>query len=116
MTINIDMPEIDEIIKMLSELLKAIGQIPGSGAQGDGIEKKLWYRREDLAKLKGMPISAFYNKPWLLPGPPLKQGGVEAWSYKQVFESGWIWMSDEDLKQNAAARAGFNLLTPARAI
>ena len=94
MNIKVDMPEIDQTNKMLSALLQAIEQIQSGDMQG-----KLWYRREDLAKLKGMLISALYHKPWLLPGPPLKQGGVEAWSYKDVFESGWIWMSDEDLRE-----------------
>ncbi len=93
MNIKVDMPEIEDVTKMLSALLQAIEQLQGSDMKG-----KLWYRRQDLAKLKSMPISALYNKPWLLPGPPLKQGGVECWSYKDVFESGWIWMSDKDLK------------------
>ncbi len=98
MIIKIDMPEIDKTNHMLSALLQAIEQLQGGGMQG-----KLWYRREDLARLKSMPISALYHKPWLLPGPPHKQGGVEAWSYKDVFESGWIWMSDEDLKCRIAS-------------
>ncbi len=98
MNIKVDMPEIDNIQAMLTALLQAIEQLQGGGMQG-----KLWYRREDLAKLKSMPISALYHKPWLLPGPPLKQGGVECWSYKDVFESGWIWMSDEDLKCRIAS-------------
>ena len=97
MIINIDTPEIDKINTMLVALLQAIEQLQS------GMKGQLWYRREDLAKLKGMPVSALYNKPWLLPGTPLKQGGVEAWSYKQVFESGWIWMSDEDLKCRIAS-------------
>jgi len=92
MNIKIDMPEIDKLNTMLSALLQAIEKMQGS------MQGQLWYRREDLAKLKSMPVSALYHKPWLLPGPPLKQGGVECWSYKDVFESGWIWMSDEDLK------------------
>lgn len=93
MTIKVDMPEIDQTNKMLAALLQAIEQIQSGAMRG-----QLWYCRADLAKLKGMPISALYHKPWLLPGPPLKQGGVEMWSYKDVFDSGWIWMSDEDLK------------------
>jgi len=59
MTIKVDMPEIDQTNKMLSALLQAIEKMQGS------MKGQLWYRREDLAKLKGMPISALYNKPWL---------------------------------------------------
>ncbi len=93
MTIKVESPEIDNISNMLSILLEAIEKLQSGGMQG-----KLWYRREDLARLKSMPISALYHKPWLLPGPPHKKGRAESWSYKDVFESGWIWMSDEDLK------------------
>lgn len=60
--------------------------------------EKLWYSRKDLAELKSIPVSAFYNKPWLLPpGGPSKQGGTDRWSRKQVWDSGWVWMSDSDL-------------------
>ena len=67
--------------------------------------EKPWYSRQDLAALKAMKVSAFYRKPWLLPGPPVRQGGRERWSYQQVFESGWIWASDEDLKPKARRSA-----------
>lgn len=69
------------------------------------LPQKAWYSRQDLAGLKSVPVSAFYHHSDLLPpGDPSKQGGNDRWSYKQVWESGWIWMSDEDLRQKRKLR------------
>jgi len=86
---EIELPEIKSLAEEIKALKVEIEKL---------FPQKLWYSRQDLAALKGMTVSAFYNKPWLLPGPPSKQGGTDRWSHKQVWESGWIWKSDEDLK------------------
>ena len=89
---TIELPEINELISQIQALQAAV-----EGMRAELLPKRLWYRRKDLAQLKNLPISAFYQRPWLLPPNVRKQGGVEAWSYKDVFESGWIWKSDTDL-------------------
>ena len=92
MTFILESPEIQELAAEVQALREAI-----DGMRSELLPEKLWYRRKDLAQLKNLPISAFYQRPWLLPPNLRKQGGVEAWSYKDVFESGWIWKSDIDL-------------------
>ena len=92
MTLTIEVPEIRELADQVQALREAIDAM-----RSELLPTKLWYRRKDLAQLKGLPISAFYQRPWLLPPNMRRQGGVEAWSHKDVFESGWIWKGDEEL-------------------
>lgn len=89
---SIQLPEVQALISAIQTLTVKVQQLEERVLPG-----KLWYSRVDLAALKGIHVSAFYNKPWLLPGEPSKQGGVDRWSYKQVWESGWIWKSDKEL-------------------
>lgn len=92
---TVDIPEIEDLRLQIQDLAAKIDRL---------IPNKLWFSRQDLAALKGVPVSAFYNKPWLLPGEPSKQGGTDRWSCRQVIDSGWIWMSDEDLKPGIGKR------------
>jgi hypothetical protein len=89
---SIRLPEVQALTRDIQALIAKVQQLEERVLPG-----KLWYSRVELAALKGIPVSAFYNKPWLLPGEPSKQGGVDRWSYKQVWESGWIWKSDKEL-------------------
>jgi len=90
---SIQLPEVQEICGLVRNLAQQIEDLRQKMLPG-----KLWYSRAELAELKGMIVSVFYNKPWLLPpGEPSKQGGNDRWSYNQVWESGWIWKSDADL-------------------
>ena len=94
---EIELPEVETLIEVVQALRLEIEEL-----KKKVLPQKMWYSREDLATLKSMKISALYNKPWLLPpGLPLKQGGTDRWSYQQVWESGWIWKSDEDLRPKA---------------
>jgi len=94
---EVQIPEIEELRQQIQDLAAKVDQL---------IPQKLWYSRQDLAELKSIPVSSFYNKPWLLPpGGPVKQGGTDRWSYHQVWESGWIWMSDSDLRPKARRTA-----------
>jgi hypothetical protein len=96
---SIRLPEIEELSREVRKLSEKVEQL-----QQKVLPAKLWYSRADLAALRGIPISAFYSKPWLLPpGGPQKQGGTDRWSYKQVWESGWIWKSDKDLSPRGKA-------------
>ena len=92
MTLNFESPEIQELAAEVQALREAIDSM-----RAELLPEKLWYRRKDLAGLKNLPVSAFYQRPWLLPPNMRRQAGVEAWSYKDVFESGWIWKGDEEL-------------------
>lgn len=93
---KVEIPELKEFGRQITELAAKVERLT---------PQKMWYSRQDLADLKGIPVSAFYNKPWLLPGQPSKQGGTDRWSYQQVFESGWIWMTDADLRPRSRRRA-----------
>jgi len=96
---TIRLPEIEELCREVRKLSEKVEQL-----QQKVLPAKLWYTRAELAALKGMPVSAFYNKPWLLPpGTPSKQGGTDRWSHKQVWESGWIWKADKDLNPREKA-------------
>ena len=92
MDLTLELPEIQELAAEVQVLREAI-----DGMRAELLPEKLWYRRKDLAGLKNLPVSAFYQRPWLLPPNMRRQAGVEAWSYKDVFESGWIWKGDEEL-------------------
>ena len=92
MTLTFESPEIQELVAQVQALQAAV-----EGMRAELLPKRLWYRRKDLAGLKNLPVSAFYQRPWLLPPNMRRQAGVEAWSYKDVFESGWIWKGDEEL-------------------
>ncbi len=89
---DLELPEVQALQEAVQQLTRRIEEL---------YEKlhpmKLWYSRTELAGLKSIPVSAFYNKPWLLPGKPQKQAGVDRWSWRQVWDSGWIWQSDKDL-------------------
>jgi hypothetical protein len=89
---SIRLPEVEEMTRLVQELIVAVQQIAMKVQPAQA-----WYSRAELARLKAIPVSAFYNKPWLLPGKPSKQAGVDRWSFKQVWESDWIWKSDKDL-------------------
>ena len=90
---SIQLPEVQEICGLVRNLAQQIEDLRQKMLPG-----KLWYSRAELAELKGMIVSVFYNKPWLLPhGEPSKQGGNDRWSYQQVWDSGWIWKSDREL-------------------
>jgi uncharacterized small protein (DUF1192 family) len=90
---SIRLPEVEELARRILVLTDEIRELRLKAVPG-----RLWYSRAELAALKGMPVSAFYNKSWLLPsGEASKQGGTDRWSFKQVWESGWIWKSDKDL-------------------
>jgi hypothetical protein len=89
---SIRLPEVEELTRLVQELIVAVQQLAMKVQPAQA-----WYSRAELAHLKAIPVSAFYNKPWLLPGKPSKQAGVDRWSFKQVWESGWIWKSDADL-------------------
>jgi hypothetical protein len=90
---SVQLPEVQELCGLVRGLAQQIEDLRQKMLPG-----KLWYSRAELAALKGIPVSAFYNKPWLLPpGEPSKQGGTDRWSFKQVWESDWIWKSDKDL-------------------
>ena len=91
---DLRLPEVEELSAVVRELAVRLQRM-----EEKVVGRKLWYGREDLAELKSMKVSAFYNKPWLLPpAPPSKQGGNERWSHAQVWDSGWIWKSDADLR------------------
>ncbi len=88
----IQLPEVQALAKAVQELGRQVEEL-----RHKVVPAKMWYSRAELAALKGIPVSAFYNKPWLLPGKPQKQAGVDRWSWRQVWDSGWIWKSDKDL-------------------
>ncbi len=98
---QINLPEVEALtaeVRALSLEIKALKE--------KLLPQKLWYSRAELAALKGVPVSALYNKPWLLPGAPAKQAGSDRWSFQQVWDSGWIWKSDRDLiVEKSAGRA-----------
>ncbi len=89
---SIRLPEVEALTKAVQELTEQVVEL-----RQKVVPAKMWYSRAELAALKGIPVSAFYNKPWLLPGKPHKQAGVDRWSWRQVWDSGWIWQSDKDL-------------------
>ena len=99
MVLDVQIKEIEALSEGVRELLVRLEKM-----ERKLYMRQLWYGREDLAALKGMKVSAFYNKPWLLPGEPSRQGGNERWSYAQVWESGWIWKSDKELQSKGARR------------
>ena len=92
MDLTLELPEIQKLASEVQALREAIDSM-----RSELLPERLWYRRKDLAGLKNLPVSAFYQRPWLLPPNMRRQAGVEAWSYKDVFESGWIWKGDEEL-------------------
>ena len=95
----VEVPEIKELIQEIHSLRLEVNNLRNKIKPS-----KLWYRREDLAELRNLPVSAFYNRRYLYPGPPQKINGVDMWSYEQVFESGWIWKTDEELKESNKLR------------
>jgi hypothetical protein len=89
---SIHLPEVERLERAVQELSRLVVDLAQKVSPA-----KMWYSRAELASLKDIPVSAFYNKPWLLPGKPSKQNGNDRWSFKQVWDSGWIWKSDKDL-------------------
>jgi hypothetical protein len=102
MEMTIHLPEVEDLAQRVLVLIDEIRELRQKVMPG-----KLWYSRTDLAALKGIPVSAFYNKSWLLPpGEPAKHGGVDRWSFKQVWETRWIWKTDKELNPRGGERDG----------
>lgn len=99
MMLDVRVEEVEAVCVALQELVGRVARL-----EEKVLGFRAWYSREELAGLKGVKVSTFYNKPWLLPGPASRQGGNERWSHAQVWDSGWIWKSDADLQPKGARR------------
>ena len=85
------LPEIEALAEEVAALRAEIRELR------EKVEpSKTRFNRKDLAKLKNVPVSAFYSKPTLLPPNGQRIAGVEQWHRRDVLP--WLEMADDDLR------------------